>query len=163
AWRSGAPATATRTSAWRSPGRRRTRTRRTATCACGTPRPRGRAGCRAGRAARGTRRRRSSVRRPTGRGCSREASAGSRRANPAALRHNFELKDTDPTQRPVVAAAPRGRWLAVAGFKDRAIAIYAVADLLARKTEPAQRLRTNGVQYHKTLFVTRDKEQGLWL
>src|SRR5262249_48782895 len=36
-------------------------------------------------------------------------------ANPAAVRVRLALKNTDPIHVPVVAAAPRGKWLAVAG------------------------------------------------
>jgi WD40 repeat protein len=84
-------------------------------------------------------------------------------ANSAAVRVRLALKNTDPNHAPVVAASPRGRWLAVAGFKDRAIELYAVADLLDGRREPAVRLNARGVRYKKAVFVRRDKETGLWL
>jgi WD40 repeat protein len=84
-------------------------------------------------------------------------------ANPAAVRVRLALRNTDPIHAPVVAAAPRGRWLAVAGFRDRGIEIYNVADLLRDQREPAVRLNARGVLYKKSVFVRRDKETGLWL
>ena len=54
-------------------------------------------------------------------------------ANPATVSVRFSLKNADPVHVPVIAAAAHGKWLAVAGFKDRAIEIYAIEDLLRRK------------------------------
>ena len=86
-----------------------------------------------------------------------------RDADPAASTVRFTLENSDLNSAPVVAAAPRGKWLAVAGFKNRAIEIYSIEDLLAQRTAPAARLRSQGVLYSKAMFVRRDKEVGLWL
>src|SRR5262249_40681202 len=84
-------------------------------------------------------------------------------ANPATVRVRLALKNADPIHAPVVAAAPRGKWLAVAGFRDRGIEIYNVADLLRDQREPAARLNARGVPYKKCVFVRRGNEAGLWL
>jgi WD40 repeat protein len=73
---------------------------------------------------------------------------------------SLALKNTDRIHVPVIASAPRGKWLAVAGFKDRAVEIYAVDNLRAG---PAARLVNKGIHYRKAVFVRRDKETGLWL
>jgi WD40 repeat protein len=56
---------------------------------------------------------------------------------------------------PVLAAAPNGKYLAVAGDKDHAIRIYAIQDLLAYKSKPRRVLRSAGVVLPQATFVRR--------
>jgi WD40 repeat protein len=64
---------------------------------------------------------------------------------------------------PVVAAAPHGSFLAVGGNKDHEILLYRIADLLAGKAEPHQRLRSAGAVIHSVAFARRGKDMGLLL
>jgi WD40 repeat protein len=61
-------------------------------------------------------------------------------------------------RQPVLAAAPRGEYLAVAGSATHEIRVYAVADLLADRDRP-QVLRSNGTAFRSASFVARGKEK----
>jgi WD40 repeat protein len=64
---------------------------------------------------------------------------------------------------PVLAASPNGSFLAVAGFPDHRIALYPIADLLEGKQPKVASLRGAGSTMRRVAFVTRGKENGLWL
>ncbi|HEX5272166.1 MAG TPA: hypothetical protein VFW33_16835, partial [Gemmataceae bacterium] len=65
---------------------------------------------------------------------------------------------------PVVAAAPHGRYLAVAGNPDNTILIYAIKDLFGGKTRPTQTLHSDGETMRYVGFVTQGKDKpGLLL
>jgi WD40 repeat protein len=59
---------------------------------------------------------------------------------------------------PVVAAAPGGQHLAVAGNDDNTILVYAIKDLLAGKAAP-QTLRSDGATLRYAGFVTQGKDR----
>lgn len=63
---------------------------------------------------------------------------------------------------PVLAADPRGRYLAVAGDKDHTIAIFGIADLLNRRGGP-QILRSSGSTMRSVAWVHKGKALGLTL
>ncbi len=63
---------------------------------------------------------------------------------------------------PALAVAPNGRHLAVAGSPDRAVAVYALADLLQGRANP-QQLRGDGVTFGQVAFVKQDADWGLRL
>jgi WD40 repeat protein len=71
------------------------------------------------------------------------------------------LTNSDRVHLPVVAAAPRGQFIAVADSADHAIKVFATADLLRRKAAPAQVLESAGLTPSRVAFV--DKGHGLWL
>jgi WD40 repeat protein len=60
---------------------------------------------------------------------------------------------------PVTAASPDGAWLAVAGAPDHSVWLYAVADLLKKKTNPAQTIAAAGAPAREVGFV-RNKAGG---
>jgi WD40 repeat protein len=64
---------------------------------------------------------------------------------------------------PVLATAPGGRHLAVAGQKDHRIRIYALDKLLGGAEAAPQELRSVGVTYQHVSFVRQGKELGLLL
>jgi WD40 repeat protein len=64
---------------------------------------------------------------------------------------------------PVLATAPSGRYLAVAGNPNHTIRLYALADLLQNKTAPHQELRSAGTIMRSVAFVKNGKERGLLL
>lgn len=64
---------------------------------------------------------------------------------------------------PVLAAAPRGRHVAVAGNGAHEILVFRVADLVAGKPAAPQRLRSAGSQPRAVAFVTQGKDLGLLL
>jgi WD40 repeat protein len=69
---------------------------------------------------------------------------------------------------PVVAAAPRGRFLAVAGNNDHVIRIYSIDDLLNSKNVRQQEvdfraIRSVGVTITRVAFAKNGKSRGLWL
>src|SRR5581483_2054552 len=64
---------------------------------------------------------------------------------------------------PVMAASPRRQWIAVACFRDRAIEIYALKDLIDGKETAFKRLQSNGTRFRQAQFVRRGEEVGLWL
>jgi WD40 repeat protein len=64
---------------------------------------------------------------------------------------------------PVLAAAPRGRFVAIAGAAEPIIHVYALDALLAGKKVAPQVLRSRGVTFRHVAFVRRGKEQGLLL
>ncbi|MCI0459726.1 MAG: hypothetical protein L0Z62_22475, partial [Gemmataceae bacterium] len=63
---------------------------------------------------------------------------------------------------PVLAAGPRGRYLAVAGNPDHEIAVFAIADLLRNRAE-ARRLRSTGAAMQGVSFVQKGEDLGLRL
>jgi WD40 repeat protein len=68
-----------------------------------------------------------------------------------------------PGNEPVVAAAPRGRYLAVAGNGDNTILVFAIADLLGGKPRPKV-LHSDGANMRYVGFVTGGKDKpGLLL
>ncbi|HEY1859457.1 MAG TPA: hypothetical protein VGG61_03840 [Gemmataceae bacterium] len=71
------------------------------------------------------------------------------------------LADSDRIHLPVMAATPRGRFVAVADSANHAIKVFAVADLLRGKAAPAQVLESTGLTPRRVAFV--DKGHGLWL
>jgi len=84
--------------------------------------------------------------------------------DPAALgvvKADAVLWKGSPRQ-PVLAAAPRGRHLAVAGNADHEIIIYSIRDLLNRAGQP-QKLRSTGATMRSASFVAQGKELGLLL
>ena len=73
----------------------------------------------------------------------------------------FELPRSDKINFPVLAASPRGRFLAVACYGDHSIAIFAIPDLFAGKTTPAAILGASGLALRHVAFT--NKGEGLWL
>ncbi len=73
------------------------------------------------------------------------------------------LKKSDRINLPILAAAPKGGFVAVADNADHSVQLFAVADLLraGAKAEPSQVLRSSGVTARRVAFV--DKGRGLWL
>jgi WD40 repeat protein len=71
------------------------------------------------------------------------------------------LSGSDKTQLPAIAAS--GRYLAVAAMRDRAVRVYAMADLLTQKgkAKPEAVLASDGLALQRVAFV--DKGRGLWL
>src|SRR5207302_987796 len=67
---------------------------------------------------------------------------------------------------PVLAAAPGGRFLAVAGNKDHRILVFTIADLLNQRGEP-QVLHSAGASQRYVAFVSRvennEKKWGIAL
>jgi WD40 repeat protein len=80
----------------------------------------------------------------------------------------FRLADTEPLwggvgSLPILAAAPRGRFLAVAGKADHSINVYPVPGLLGRRAQP-QILRSVGDEPASVAFMRKaDGRQGLLL
>jgi WD40 repeat protein/tetratricopeptide (TPR) repeat protein/tRNA A-37 threonylcarbamoyl transferase component Bud32 len=64
---------------------------------------------------------------------------------------------------PVLAAAPRGRFLAVAGNPDHTIQVYSLEALRRGVREPHQVLRGNGTTFRHLAFVQQGKNLGLLL
>ena len=64
---------------------------------------------------------------------------------------------------PVLATAPRGHFLAVAGNPGHTIRLYAIADLRQNKVTPLQELRSAGAIMRSVAFVKDGKERGLRL
>lgn len=64
---------------------------------------------------------------------------------------------------PVVTASPRGRFLAVAGYADHAVRVYAIPALLGGREEPMQVLRSIGVTLRHVQFVRKGNNPGLLL
>ncbi len=64
---------------------------------------------------------------------------------------------------PVLATAPRGHFLAVAGNPGHTIRLYAVADLRRNNATPFQELRSAGTILRSVAFVKNGKERGLRL
>jgi WD40 repeat protein len=64
---------------------------------------------------------------------------------------------------PVMAASPKGQWIAVACFRDCAIEIYRLEDLTTGNGKPSARLKTKATLFSQARFVRRKQEIGLWL
>jgi WD40 repeat protein len=69
---------------------------------------------------------------------------------------------------PVLAAAPGGRYLAVAGNNDHVIRVYPIADLLKNQFVEQQEvdyqpLRSVGATITRVAFAKNGKSRGLWL
>lgn len=64
---------------------------------------------------------------------------------------------------PVLAASPRGQYLAVAGNADHEVRVYAIASLLRRDGAAPQRLRSNGVTFRHVAFAARGNDLALVL
>jgi WD40 repeat protein len=77
------------------------------------------------------------------------------------VRADVPLWQGNPRQ-PVLAAAPQGRHLAVAGGDDHEVRVYAVADLLKGQAQP-QVLRGAGTAVRYAAFVKKGDERGLLL
>ncbi len=71
------------------------------------------------------------------------------------------LPGSDTERLPAVAAAVRGRQVAVAAARDHAVRVYALADLIAGRAEPETILAGDGLAPQRVAFV--DKGRGLWL
>ncbi|MFL5246146.1 MAG: WD40 repeat domain-containing protein [Gemmataceae bacterium] len=67
------------------------------------------------------------------------------------------------TDQPVLAAAPGGRHLAVAGNRDHTIHVFAIKDVLDGKAEPVQILQSVGVAISQVALVNNGKDRGLLL
>jgi len=63
---------------------------------------------------------------------------------------------------PVLASAPRGQYLAVAGDKDHSIWVYSVQDLLGNQIRP-QHLRSAGLTTRSVAFVQKNQGRDLGL
>lgn len=64
---------------------------------------------------------------------------------------------------PVLATAPRGHFLAVAGNPGHTIRLYAVADLRRNNATPFQELRSAGTIMRSVAFVKNGRDRGLRL
>src|SRR5262249_47925650 len=63
----------------------------------------------------------------------------------------------------VLAAAPDGKHLAVAGNDEHDIAVFAIQDLLKKKPEPWQTIHSSGAAVRCVSFVRRGDNLGLLL
>jgi WD40 repeat protein len=64
---------------------------------------------------------------------------------------------------PVLAATPHGKYLAVAGNDDHEIAVFSISELLQKKQEPLQRIRSSGAVVRLVSFVKQGEGFGLLL
>jgi WD40 repeat protein len=71
------------------------------------------------------------------------------------------LAHSDRANLPVLAAVPRGPFVAVADADDHSIRVFAIADLLAGKTESLQVLEGAGLTPRSVAFA--NKGHGIWL
>jgi WD40 repeat protein len=69
---------------------------------------------------------------------------------------------TGTPRQPVVATAPRGRYLAVAGNDSHDVLVYSIQDLLNQRGQ-AQTLRSMGTAFWFVAFVSKGKDLGLLL
>jgi WD40 repeat protein len=67
------------------------------------------------------------------------------------------------TIRPVLATSLRGRFVAVAGFPDHQVRIYAADSLVAGEKAPRQVLRSVGTTFEHVAFARKGKDLGLLL
>ncbi len=73
----------------------------------------------------------------------------------------FAVAEADVVHPPALAATPDGRYLAVAAFRDRSIALYPIADLMAGNNQPLQVLRAVGLSLEQVAFIQQGR--SLWL
>jgi WD40 repeat protein len=82
--------------------------------------------------------------------------------NVGAVAAEQTLWSGEPKQ-PVLAAAPRSSYLAVAGNEGHDIQVYSIQDLLKRNKGPHQRLRSTGTAFRFAAFVSKGKDLGILL